>query len=902
MNKKIKTILAIVLLLAIVATNLTSIFTADAHTPSWQLPTYMYVSVAPNPIGVGQTVFVNLWLSCPPPTANAQFGDRWHNMTVVVTAPDGTKQTLGPFSSDSSGGTSTTFTPANVGNYTLQSFFGGQTLAGDNPSPSLYPGQPASTAIGDYYQPSQSSPFTLTVQSDPITNSPLTPLPTSYWTRPINALNNNWYTIAGNWLGFGFGVFGGVYNATGNYNPYTTAPTSSHVLWTKPEAFGGTIGGEFGGSLQSNYYSTAQYEVKFQPIIMNGILYYTTYPGSTTYPTSWVAVNLHTGQTIWTNDATNYGGGSPEHTALTSSGAVTTLVNGQIFNYVSPNQYGALAYLWSAGVPDGVKTAPGTTAYNMFDAMSGKYILSVVNIPAGPFGIGLSQITESQNGDLICYYVNSTNPAAATLVAWNSTKAIFQYGLDTGLVIPGFPLNNLWTWRPPQGAVIPFSDGIEWTAPLATNISGAPITLSYSGMSSGVIFMQQYGSTGGFSDAFQAGWIVEAGYSSDTGQLLWGPVNRTEPANTRVSFGSTGNGNTGSAIGDGVWVECNLNTETVTGYNLLTGAQLWGPITLPNANPWTSLGMSQIVANGTIYIWTLGGDVYSINIHTGAINWQYHTPSGGTDSPYGVEPLWTSLGRGVVAGGMLILSEGHEFAPPLFHSAKILALNLTDGTGVWSMLAFDVNGVKAVSDGIMTTLNAYDNQVYGYGMGPSAITVTVPAVGVTTATPITISGTITDISAGSQQEAVAANFPSGLPCVSDASMSQFMEAVYEQQPMPTNLTGVPVTISVTDSNGNCYPIGTTTSTPSGFYSLTWTPTISGNFTVTATFAGTNSYYGSSATAAFYASNPPATQAPTAVPAQNLATATDLMTYTAVAAIAIIIAVVMVGLVLVRKKP
>src|SRR5208337_74235 len=192
-----------------------------------------------------------------------------------------------------------------------------------------------------------------------------------------------------------------------------------------------------------------------------------------------------------------------------------------------------------------------------------------------------------------------------------------------------FPVNNLWTWRPPQGAVIPLSDGIQWATPLATSISGAPITLSLSGVSSGILFMQEYGNTGGLLDAFQSGWIIEAGYSSSNGQLLWGPVNRTESANTRVSFGSTSNGNTGAAIGDGAWVECNLNTETITGYNLLTGNKLWGPETLPNANPWTSLGLQQIVANGAIYIWTLGGDVYSYNIATGTLIWQYHTPSGG---------------------------------------------------------------------------------------------------------------------------------------------------------------------------------------------------------------------------------------------------------------------------------
>ena len=68
-----------------------------------------------------------------------------------------------------------------------------------------------------------------------------------------------------------------MYNDTGNYNPYTTAPNTAHILWTKPEAFGGTIGGEFGGS-ESNFYATSQYEPKFAPIIMNGILYYTIYP------------------------------------------------------------------------------------------------------------------------------------------------------------------------------------------------------------------------------------------------------------------------------------------------------------------------------------------------------------------------------------------------------------------------------------------------------------------------------------------------------------------------------------------------------------------------------------------------------------------------------------------------
>ena len=46
------------------------------------------------------------------------------------------------------------------------------------------------------------------------------------------------------------------------------------------------------------------------------------------------------------------------------------------------------------------------------------------------------------------------------------------------------------------------------------------------------------------------------------------------------------------------------------------------------------------------------------------------------------------------------------------------------------------------------------------------------------------------------------DFPQGVPCVADSSMSDWMEYVYMQQPMPANVTGVPVVLSVLDSNNN----------------------------------------------------------------------------------------------------
>jgi hypothetical protein len=860
---------------------------ASAHSPPWNIPTFSFCSASPDPIGVGQTARVNFWLGQPPPTANGQYGDRWHNMTVKVTLPDGTTETLGPFTSDDTGGTYTTYTPTIVGNYTFQMIFGGEVLAGNNLAPGTPSSGPGANAnIGDYFQPSSSNPFTLVVQTEPVGYPPEPPLPANYWERPIYGENNNWYTIAGNWLGYGQTSFAntGMYSVDVNYNPYTTAPNSAHILWTKPEAFGGIIGGTYGGSETGNFFSTSQYEPKFAPIIMNGILYYTQYPGSASYPAGWVAVDLHTGQTIWTKNTTEL------------------LRCGQIVNMITPNQYGGLAYLWSQPLGSTVVFESfGQSVGNsleMWDALTGNYILSITGVPVAVNGPGTGLILSSDDsGNLIGYFVNSSNPFAPKLCMWNSTRCI-NLAVPNNYGGPNVPDN--WYWRPPLNAVINFSLGIQWTAPLATNISGTPIIdfanglygLGITYVSSDVVYMQEYTMGGGLF--YQPGWQIEAGYSATTGQQLW-ITNRTQIPFTLISAGA------GTYFaGDGYYVEFTQNALSISCFSLTTGQKVWGPTTLPNARPFDSLGGNSVIANGTIYLWAYGGDVYAYTLADGSLKWHYQTPSGGYESPYGTEPLWTFT-VGSVADGKLFLPEGHMYSPPLFHRAQQLALNITDGSVVWSIDAFDVTSGPAIVDGIMTTLNAYDNQIYAWGKGPTKLTVTAPVVGVSTATPITISGTVYDISAGTKQNAVAANFPNGLPCVSDASMSSFMEAVYMQQQMPTNITGVPITLSVLDANGNYRQIGMTTSDGAGTFAYTWTPDIHGDYTVTATFGGSESYYSSSAIAHFNAS--PATAPPT-----QITTATQSMTdqyfIPAVAAIIVVIIIVGIalGILMVRKKP
>jgi outer membrane protein assembly factor BamB len=854
------------------------------------IPTYLYLIVGPDPIGVGQVVTLNpIFGSCIIDQEIPSVRDPW-NYNVTVTSPSGRVETFTVIA-DKTGGGYYPYTPTEVGEYKAQASYGGQEL--------VRPGW-----IGLIQDPAISEVVTFTVQEEPITQRsyPYTPLPTNYWQTPVSAQNSqNWYKIMGPMF------FPGYYNSTTYANPYTEPVLSGHLLWTKPWIAGGVVGGEFagGGEERGHYWTVRQYEQPFNPIIMNGRMWSEQEPQSSSSSNGILCVDLYTGETIYRIDTTN------------------ALYMGMSTPLTTPNMYGTPPYvIFTTGSLDPSETGGELiysrgTQYNMYDGLTGIYILSIVN------GSSLSVKDPDSLGNIVGWYRNNT---VGTQYLWDSKP--FERLLPNGTTISRNPrivdsvnmtgqyylckfnfTKAIWNqagtsggYQIPANTAIDFSWGIEYVKPMPTELDGLPIVpdLGYTIIHAGKkILMSSF-----VYPAFYwtNGWDVIATFDEDTGDLSW-IKNYTYPTYPwLLPWQDTWSQRHGMVV-NGMLIQYELHDwnfqaiDTDTG-NVVWTTQLttgWGD-GKPHVYGELARGIPRYLnLDDHIYIVTFAGEMWSLNANTGAQEWYTNTTNlmgpSGVETPYNLWPIWTAQNPNIAAPGVLYLGVSHQYNPPMFHGAQRLAVNMTDGSLVWKELAFPMPG-QSLAYGILVSLNGYDGQIYAYGKGPSTTTVTAPDIGVTTATPITIRGTVMDVSAGVEQSEVAKNFAQGLPCMSDESQSHWMEFVYQNQPCPTDATGVVVTLSVEDANGNVYEIGTTTSDTSGSFGFTWTPIISGDYKVMATFAGSNSYYGSTAATHFYASE--ATQ-PTPEPTLTPESVADI--YFLPMSIVTIILIAIVGAVL-----
>jgi outer membrane protein assembly factor BamB len=282
--------------------------------------------------------------------------------------------------------------------------------------------------------------------------------------------------------------------------------------------------------------------------------------------------------------------------------------------------------------------------------------------------------------------------------------------------------------------------------------------------------------------------------------------------------------------------------------------------------------------------------VHAYDVKTGKKVWDFWAGSSGLNTVYPGWPFNTPM---AIADGKVYATTGHAYNPPLFKGAKLYCINATDGNPIWDVLGFyNYNGI-AIADGYLVVYNNYDGRVYCYGKSPSATTVTAsPKVSVR-GNNVLIEGTVTDQSSG---ETCLGKPTAGTPAISDDTMSQWMEYLYMQQPMPTNATGVEVTLDTVDPNGNFVHIDTVRSDMSGMYKKAFVPEVPGEYTIIATFAGSKSYGSSYAETAIDVQEAPP---PTAAPEKLAFPATE--NYVIGVGVAIIIAIAIVGLLLFKKK-
>jgi hypothetical protein len=169
-----------------------------------------------------------------------------------------------------------------------------------------------------------------------------------------------------------------------------------------------------------------------------------------------------------------------------------------------------------------------------------------------------------------------------------------------------------------------------------------------------------------------------------------------------------------------------------------------------------------------------------------------------------------------------------------------------------------------IADGRIVYANNQDGQIYCFGMGLSKTTVSAPQTPITLGQSMMITGTVTDNTPSGKDQ--------GTPAISYANMDSWMGYLYQQQPFPTDATGVPVKLDAIDPNGNLVHLGDVTSDNTGSYGFMWTPEIPGTFQIIATFGGSGSYSRSFAqTYAGVTDTPSATIAPTPAPASMVET-------------------------------
>jgi hypothetical protein len=855
---RLKTILSVFLLIALVSSIVIS-FPVNAEveqigapqltpwptspptgvTPNVTIATTAFISVSPNPIGQGQTVLINLWLEPP-----VQYNRFFSGYTITVTKPNNATETIGPINS-----------------------YQGDSTAWVQYSVDL---------VGTYKFK---------------------------------------FNFPGNYFAAGWYYNGKYYATTADLPPGTS---------TGGMGFGGPA------NLESAWYQGSTSPEVSLTVQQDLVLSWPAAPLPTDYWTRPIPIEDREWWTIGGHyPFTGVGGGDdwPANTnTYASNYKYTPYVEGPLSSHIAWMRQGALAGI--AGGQFGYRSVgPGESTYAgtpniIFQGRAYQTISKPMTVTVN--GNTVTQTTnvwqcyDIRSGEV--YWEQTGITQAPTFITFNQVGTSVPGADQTGMGTGSFSLvylgsSRMIKYNPWSGAVtanisLPVSSATVYSDPYVLSVQSGggkywlinwTTTGSSTDFNSRIISNVTYPFSSLGSVDYESGIAVSSssiipagaghalgqflmGASITTGQLLWNVT-------TSDIFFPTGlcadHGKVTTRVLGGWW-DC---------WNLQNGQLLWQSdkpgTTGGEEYPWGDFGAYTIASySGLIYDFSYAG-FYALDWDTGDIVWHYSTPSMPFEAAtYPSMTLFSNSPQ--IANGVLYYANGeHSPTEPLARGWRLWALNATTGEYIW-----DISGggsAGAVADGYLTYDNKYDGYMYVFGKGESETTVSAPQTAIVAGSSAVLSGTILDQSPAQP----------GAACVSKDSMSTYMEFLHMQRPIDgfyhnVTVTGVPVSIDVIDPNNNFFHIATVTSDEKGNFGYTWKPEIAGQYKITATFAGDESYGSSWATTYAIVCDAP-TQAPTIEPLNIDSSTNALMTTLIAGIVAIIIAIGIVGVLILRKK-
>ena len=518
-------------------------------------------------------------------------------------------------------------------------------------------------------------------------------------------------------------------------------------------------------------------------IILDGKIYQNDVAGGT-----FQCVNLRTGEVLW---------------HAPGSVSLAQRIDPAYQTITQVNEGSIDVWLWD--------TTPNTGVWKQYEPFTGALRRTIINVPkmgtTGYLGGGTSTPTTAfMDGNPIVIFTefggfNTTRPnqlAYANLIKWDLSKLTETIGIVQ-------VTSNDWT------------KGIVWNVSVTEPNEPGPGDNGFHGFRAQVFPEANVVVVKSHNDM-----QYMAGYDLTTGAKLW--KNNATVLDIGVRDPDCGP-NGPIILLDGV-------TQDFVAYNVKTGQEQWRASM--GELPWAMIPNYNYVVNfpkRVFYYGSYDGYVYAVNADTGVRIWQSDYIGEEFESIYNNQPF---NGASVGADGKLYFSTATTYSlMPRTRFHALVAIDEATGKFLWKMPI----GIQpsAIADGYLIGTDGENGMQYAIGKGKTATTVSAsPAVG----SGVTIQGTVMDMSPGQL----------GTAAVSEADMSEWMDYLHGQNATlinsPPTPTGVVVQLTAVGPDGAAVDLGMVTSDSSGLFKKMWKPTAEGEYTIYATFAGSDSYWAS----------------------------------------------------------